>query len=91
VAGSFRDRSVEEEMNRANISEQITVRQGPEARSHTAGFEVRTVSAGQPVLPTTTCGQVSVSGRSRFVPVHRDDFVSRLVETALQRTARYMA
>ena len=40
MAGSFRDRSVEEEMNRANISEQITVRQGPEARSHTAGFEV---------------------------------------------------
>ena len=30
-------------MNRANISEQITVRQGPEAKSHTAGFEVRAV------------------------------------------------
>ena len=40
MTGSFRDRTLEEDMNRANISEQITVRQGPEARSHTAGFEV---------------------------------------------------
>ena len=41
VAGSFRDRSLEEDMNRANISEQITVQQGADANSHTAGLEVR--------------------------------------------------
>ena len=39
-AGNFRDRTLEEDMNRANISEQITVRSA-DAKSHTAGFDVR--------------------------------------------------
>jgi len=38
-AGNFRDRTLEEDMNRANISEQITVRSA-DAKSHTAGFDV---------------------------------------------------
>lgn len=41
TVGSFRDRSLEEDINRANISDQITVQQSADAKSHTAGFDVR--------------------------------------------------
>jgi len=73
VAGSFRDRSVDEEMNRASISEQITVRQGPEARSHTAGFEVRTAFASVAVCSAgNMVYHVSRLGWSHCVHVHHD-------------------
>ena len=41
LAGSFRDKVRTGELERMNISEQITVRQdAAQAQSHTAGFEV---------------------------------------------------
>jgi hypothetical protein len=41
--GSFRDKMRSKAAEQANLSEQITVRQDENARSHTAGFEVSEV------------------------------------------------
>lgn len=55
-AGSFRDKIRAGELEKINISEQIAVRQDPQAQSHTAGFEVCVLAAAAacPIAPPGT-------------------------------------
>lgn len=54
AGGSFRDRVRRGEVEKINLSEQITVRQDKSNQSHTAGFEVRW-TAGPGWRPHNKC------------------------------------